>query len=178
MLATVGKTSKPIRTQLCVCLASLAIQMLDWSDVLVTVSNVLGHDNADSFLEFLKILPEEVMEGRKINIAVCGNAPRSLEEFEGYGLTVTIQQEHDLDVRTIELLENNADHVRNFFISYAQSTRTHQLRMLVILGRKKNANVVLQRTRLQILNCCDVLPPGCATSLWIRSSIPLSLTSS
>ncbi|KAI5303966.1 Nuclear import receptor, partial [Ascosphaera pollenicola] len=99
MLATFGKTAKPIRTQLCVSLASLAIQMLDWKDVLVTVSNALGQNNSDSFLEFLKILPEEVMEGRKINIA-----------------------EHDLDVRTIELLENNADHVRDFFITYTQTT--------------------------------------------------------
>lgn len=62
---------RPIQTQLCVCLASLAIQMSAWKDVLATVGSALGNEAGDCVLEFLKILPEEVTEGRKINLTVC-----------------------------------------------------------------------------------------------------------
>lgn len=62
---------RPIQTQLCVCLASLAIQMTGWKDVLTVVGSALGGGSMDCLLEFLKILPEEVMEGRKINLSVC-----------------------------------------------------------------------------------------------------------
>lgn len=64
---------RPIQTQLCVCLASLAIQMTTWKDVLGTVGSTLGGSAGDCVLEFLKILPEEVTEGRKINLSVCSN---------------------------------------------------------------------------------------------------------
>ena len=73
LLATFAKGPKPIRTQLCVCLANLAIQMLEWKDVLPMVVSTLGND-ADSLpcvLDFLRVLPEEVTEGRKINLTVC-----------------------------------------------------------------------------------------------------------
>lgn len=63
---------KPIRVQLCVCLAILAIQMKDWKDVLPTVVASLG-DNVEShasILDFLRVLPEEVIEGRKITLTV------------------------------------------------------------------------------------------------------------
>lgn len=46
--------------------------MLEWKDVLQTVVESLGSD-ADSvacLLEFLHVLPEEVTEGRKINLTV------------------------------------------------------------------------------------------------------------
>lgn len=65
---------KPIRVQLCVCLAILAIQMKDWNDVLPTVVQSLG-DSSEShacILDFLRVLPEEVTAGRKINLSVCG----------------------------------------------------------------------------------------------------------
>lgn len=48
--------------------------MTEWKDVLPTVVAALGND-AEShacILDFLKILPEEVTEGRKINLTVCG----------------------------------------------------------------------------------------------------------
>ena len=61
---------RPIQTQLCVCLASLAIQMTGWKNVLATVGSALGNSSGDCVLEFLKILPEEVTEGRKINLSV------------------------------------------------------------------------------------------------------------
>lgn len=62
---------RPIQVQLCVCLSSLAIQMLGWKDVLGTVGAALGSSAGDCVLEFLKVLPEEVSEGRKINLSVC-----------------------------------------------------------------------------------------------------------
>lgn len=63
-----------MRTQLCVCLASLAIQMTEWKDVLPQVTSSLGSDeqSVPCVLEFLRVLPEEVTEGRKINLSVCG----------------------------------------------------------------------------------------------------------
>jgi hypothetical protein len=49
--------------------------MTGWKDVVQTmVSATLGNE-AEShacILDFLKVLPEEVTEGRKINLTVCG----------------------------------------------------------------------------------------------------------
>lgn len=65
---------KPIRVQLCVCLAILAIQMKAWRDVLGTVVTSLGDDveSHACILDFLRVLPEEVTEGRKIHLSVRG----------------------------------------------------------------------------------------------------------
>ncbi|KAF1813335.1 ARM repeat-containing protein [Eremomyces bilateralis CBS 781.70] len=94
---------KPIRTLLCVCLANLAIQMTEWKDVLPLVINSLGKDQESipCVLEFLHVLPEEVTEGRKVNLS-----------------------EEELDQRTKELLENNASHVLELLSSYAQSSKS------------------------------------------------------
>ena len=45
--------------------------MTGWKDVLATVGSTLAGASGDCVLEFLKILPEEVTEGRKINLSVC-----------------------------------------------------------------------------------------------------------
>ena len=89
---------KPIRTQLCVCLANLAIQMLEWKNVMDTVVSALSAGSPECLLEFLHVLPEEVTEGRKINLS-----------------------EDELRERTGELLESNAPIVLNLLTSYAQS---------------------------------------------------------
>lgn len=101
LLATYAKGPKPIRTQLCVCLANLAIQMLEWKDVLPMVVSTLGNDQTSiaCVFEFLHVLPEEVTEGRKINLA-----------------------EDDLIDRTRELLEDNAQQVLQLLTQYAQSS--------------------------------------------------------
>ncbi|ODM14548.1 hypothetical protein SI65_10034 [Aspergillus cristatus] len=101
LLVAYAAGPRPIQTQLCVCLASLAIQMLEWKDVLVTVGSALGSSAGDCVLEFLKILPEEVTEGRKINLS-----------------------EEDLITRTKELLEDNAEQVMHLLIQYSQSSPT------------------------------------------------------
>ncbi|KAL4892409.1 armadillo-type protein [Aspergillus ambiguus] len=99
LLVAFASGPRPIQTQLCVCLASLAIQMIQWKDVLATVGSALGSNAGDCVLEFLRILPEEVTEGRKINLS-----------------------EEDLNTRTKELLEDNAEQVMHLLIQYAQSS--------------------------------------------------------
>lgn len=102
-LAVYAKGPKPIRVQLCVALANLAIQMLEWKDVLQTVVGTLGSDQKSiaCVLEFLHVLPEEVTEGRKINLT-----------------------EDELTTRTTELLEDNAQQVVRLLTQYAQSSDT------------------------------------------------------
>ena len=46
--------------------------MIEWKDVLQIVGSTLGNAGGDCVLEFLRVLPEEVTEGRKINLSVCG----------------------------------------------------------------------------------------------------------
>ncbi|KAL9125396.1 MAG: hypothetical protein Q9217_005397 [Psora testacea] len=90
---------RPIRTQLCVCLANLAIQMTEWKDVIQLVGSALGDSGLNCTLEFLRVLPEEVTEGRKINLT-----------------------EEDLADRTRELLEDNAKNVLGLLTRYSQSS--------------------------------------------------------
>lgn len=101
LLGTYAKGPKPIRTQLCVCLANVAIQMLEWKDVLSTVVSALGSDpnSIACVLEFIHVLPEEVTQGRKINLA-----------------------EDELQTRTVELLEDNAQQVLQLLGQYAGSS--------------------------------------------------------
>ncbi|KAK5107770.1 hypothetical protein LTR62_000694 [Meristemomyces frigidus] len=101
LLATYAKGPRPIRTQLSVCLANLAIQMLEWKGVLEMVVSRLGSDPSSiaCVLEFLHVLPEEVTEGRKINLT-----------------------EDELRDRTAELLEQNAEQVIQLLTQYAQSS--------------------------------------------------------
>jgi hypothetical protein len=72
LLKQYSKGLKLVRTQLNICLAQLAIRLTDWHDVLPTVMAELGSDPSgiSCILEFLKILPEEVTEGRKFNLSV------------------------------------------------------------------------------------------------------------
>ncbi|KAI0532313.1 exportin 1-like protein [Xylaria digitata] len=92
---------KPVRVQLCVCLAILAIQMRGWKDVLAVVVSSLGNqvESHACILDFLRVLPEEVTEGRKITLT-----------------------EEELNQRTTELLQDNAPQVVQLLINYAQSS--------------------------------------------------------
>lgn len=75
--------------------------MLEWKDVLQTIVSALGSDQAgiSCVLEFLHVLPEEVTEGRKINLA-----------------------EDELQNRQVELLEENGANVLQLLTQYAQSS--------------------------------------------------------
>ncbi|CEJ86985.1 Putative Exportin 1-like protein [[Torrubiella] hemipterigena] len=75
--------------------------MKDWNDVLPTVVQALS-DSPDShacILDFLRVLPEEVTEGRKITLT-----------------------EEELADRTKILLADNSDQVVQLLINYAQSS--------------------------------------------------------
>ena len=62
---------RAIRIQLCIALAHLAIQMLEWHNVIEYVGSALGNDAGYCILEFLKILPEELNNvTRKIRLSV------------------------------------------------------------------------------------------------------------
>jgi hypothetical protein len=59
--------------------------MTGWKDVMQMVISTLGND-AEShacILDFLKVLPEEVTEGRKINLTVCGPKNTILRALQG-----------------------------------------------------------------------------------------------
>ncbi|KAH0559558.1 hypothetical protein GP486_003923 [Trichoglossum hirsutum] len=101
LLSSYRSGLRPIRTQLCVCLANLAIQMTEWKDVLQVVVSTLGNnpESGDCVLEFLRVLPEEVTEGRKITLT-----------------------EEELDARTTELLGDNAAQVLRLLTQYSQSS--------------------------------------------------------
>ncbi|KAI6715672.1 hypothetical protein JHW43_001733 [Diplocarpon mali] len=103
LLKSFATGPRPIRIQLCVCLAILAIQMTSWKDVVSMVVSVLGDapESHACILDFLKVLPEEVTEGRKINLT-----------------------EDELQQRTQELLGDNATTVVHLLIQYAQSSVT------------------------------------------------------
>lgn len=75
--------------------------MLEWKDVLSTVVQTLGSDASSiaCVLEFIHVLPEEVTQGRKINLA-----------------------EDELQNRTRELLEENAQQVLQLLSQYAGSS--------------------------------------------------------
>ena len=49
--------------------------MIEWKDVLQTVGATLSGsvDNLAALLDFLRVLPEEVTEGRKIPLSVRGS---------------------------------------------------------------------------------------------------------
>ncbi|KAI9678281.1 MAG: Nuclear import receptor [Caeruleum heppii] len=92
---------RPIRIQLCVCLAILAIQMTEWKDVIQTVVAEVGTDaeGGTCLLEFLRVLPEEATTGRK-----------------------TLLTDEELDLRIKELLSDNAANVLQLLTQYAQSS--------------------------------------------------------
>ncbi|KAI9840359.1 MAG: Nuclear import receptor [Sclerophora amabilis] len=145
LLTSYRSGPRPIRTQLCVCLADLAIHMLEWKDVLQLVGSTLGSDpeNGDCILEFLKVLPEEVTEGRKITLT-----------------------EEELSTRTKELLEDNSSQVLRILTSYSQSSG--MLKSSTLIFRKTT-----DETNISI--CCIEPSPyrvhnGLATALSSDSS--------
>ena len=54
------------------CFAGLALQMLEWRDVIELAVQTLGTDPQGLvvLLELLTVLPEEVTEGRKVSLSV------------------------------------------------------------------------------------------------------------
>lgn len=69
LYSTPGGPNKIIRTQLCVLLANLALQMPQWKDPTVDVIAWFGQHQSPhttaTLLEYLKVLPEELLAGRR-----------------------------------------------------------------------------------------------------------------
>lgn len=72
--------------------------MLEWKDVLPMVVSTLGGDatSLPCVLDFLRVLPEEITEGRKINLTVCPTKPpvhrpsRPAENLQIVGIRLTM----------------------------------------------------------------------------------------
>ncbi|KAI9888089.1 MAG: Nuclear import receptor [Watsoniomyces obsoletus] len=101
LLASYATGPRPIRIQLCICLANLALQMLEWKDVLEMTGSKLGGNpqTAVCMLEFLRVLPEEITEGRKISLS-----------------------EDELAARTMQLIDNNASQVLHLLDQYSRTS--------------------------------------------------------
>lgn len=96
--------------------------MLEWKDVISLVVSTLGNDVESSvcLLEFLRVLPEEVTEGRKVALTVC---PRRFAQYLWTELyTNKMIKEDELTTRSQELLTENATQVLTLLVQYAQST--------------------------------------------------------
>ncbi|CAG8491419.1 5508_t:CDS:2 [Ambispora leptoticha] len=90
-----------IITQICLSLAALALQMLEWQGVLSQFISVFGKDpeTVSCLLEFLKVLPEEVNDNRRIPI-----------------------KEEEYRVRSKELLTDNAEEVIRILLICLQNS--------------------------------------------------------
>lgn len=67
--------------------------MTTWKNVLPLVGQAVGNTPAgqDCMLDFLRILPEEVTEGRKINLTVCSTIQHSVSSLSAIAPTPTIR---------------------------------------------------------------------------------------
>lgn len=93
-IATFHAGPKPIRLQLCVCLANLAIQMTEWKDVLSLIVSTLGSDPSTlpCVLDFLRVLPEEVTHGRKIALTVrSAESPSTSLPASSHGIATYVR---------------------------------------------------------------------------------------
>ncbi|KAG7920036.1 hypothetical protein KL927_000716 [Ogataea polymorpha] len=97
MVAYTGK-QRLVITQLCITLANFALQYLDWKNAVDEIVSVLSGPATDTLLEFLKILPEELLDVKK--------TPLTDEEFE---------------VRANELLAANVQSVLYILTTLAES---------------------------------------------------------
>lgn len=90
---------KSILIQLCVALAGLALQMLEWKDVINDVILLFGKDNStwDCLLQFISVLPEEV-DNKKCLLS-----------------------EEELNLRSKELLTDNIDKILELLLLYVQN---------------------------------------------------------
>ncbi|KAI8336541.1 armadillo-type protein [Chlamydoabsidia padenii] len=94
---------KSIMVQLCLALADLAAQFMEWKTVVQDVVDRFGSvpETASCLLEFLKVLPEEMGNNR---------LPLSDKEF---------------NERSVDLIEGNAEQVLKLVLVYIQSSGTN-----------------------------------------------------
>ncbi|ODV87402.1 hypothetical protein CANARDRAFT_26802 [[Candida] arabinofermentans NRRL YB-2248] len=102
---------KLITTQLCISLSNFALQYLEWDNAVTEIVSILSPSSLNTLLEFLKILPQELMDVKK--------TPLTDEEFE---------------TRATQLLHNNVEQVLYILtsISDAKATNSKETNELVL----------------------------------------------
>ncbi|KAG0941977.1 hypothetical protein G6F57_005936 [Rhizopus arrhizus] len=101
LLWTFSTGPKSVMIQLCLALADLAIQLLNWKTVVSDIVDRFGQssEGANCLLEFLKVLPEEMQSNNRL--------PLNDEEYK---------------TRAKELIDDNAEQVLNLLTIYMQSS--------------------------------------------------------
>lgn len=99
--------NKPIRTQLCISLAKLSIQYLNWPNTIQEISEKLS-SIPNTLLEFLKILPEETYDPKK--------TPLTDEEFN-----IRVNQLITSNVENVLILLSNTNNNPNLILSCLNS---------------------------------------------------------
>lgn len=108
IIAYDGK-QKLITTQLCIALANFALQFLSWNNAVVEIIEILSANSTNSLLEFLKVLPEELLDVKKV--------PLSDEE---------------LRLRTKQLVDDNIQQVLYVLSSFATNQASSSTSSLVL----------------------------------------------
>jgi transportin-3 len=65
--------SKVVMTQLCLAVADLSIQLLDWKTVIPDLIEKFSTKSPACLLELLKILPEEMNSNQRLALTVSDN---------------------------------------------------------------------------------------------------------
>lgn len=90
---------RPILIALCVALATLALQLIEWTTVLEDMTKALSGSASswNALLQFISVLPEEISETKKMSLS-----------------------ETQIETRVQQLLTNNAEQVLQLLTTYAQ----------------------------------------------------------
>ncbi|KAI8365426.1 armadillo-type protein [Choanephora cucurbitarum] len=101
-LGQLGDTSKAVMVQLCLAIAILAIQLLEWESVINDLVEKFSHSHKGlvCLLEILKLLPEEMNQNAR-------RLPLTDTEYR---------------TRAEKLIDNNAPHILNLLSVYMQSS--------------------------------------------------------
>jgi hypothetical protein len=86
---------KPIRTQICLALADLSLQVPDWTSVIQEMIETFGKDpnSVPALLEWLTVLPQEVTNMR-IEILVSERGDKEVKVLISVFRTKNIEQEN------------------------------------------------------------------------------------
>lgn len=106
LLSYPADSDRLVRTQLCVALAQLSLQYLQWSNPISEIINKI-QNSLPCLLDFLKVLPEELLDIKK--------TPLTDEEFSQ---------------RTKELISANAQEVLLFLKNLSESSQDYNSKLL------------------------------------------------
>lgn len=121
--------------QLCLALADLAIQLLNWKTVVSDIVDRFGQssEGANCLLEFLKVLPEEMQSNNRLPLNVKqqkNNIYAIIKRKKGLHI---ILQDEEYKTRAKELIDDNAEQVLSLLTIYMQSS-----------GKKKERDIYIK----------------------------------